>query len=203
MDRRIVYPDADGDMAALISGSRLARLEALGRFTVHHGRPRDEAEYLARIDGAAGLLLGWDLPASVMAAATPPLEIIAFCGIGVGSFVDLDAAQRLGVAVLVVRLSTEDPRAQTQRGRPAEVVEHDPADMDFDGRTRAHVAQNPFLLADQQPRSTVYAIHHHAADADSVETAIAHRSPPIPAEESPGTTLTHGAPMHSSAMART
>ena len=99
MDRRIVYPDADGDMAALISGSRLARLEALGRFTVHHGRPGDEAEYLARIDGAAGLLLGWDLPASVMAAATPPLEIIAFCGIGVGSFVDLDAAQRLGVAV--------------------------------------------------------------------------------------------------------
>lgn len=98
-DRLIVYPDADGDMAALIAGSRLARLEALGRFTVHHGRPQDEAEYLARIHGAAGLLLGWDLPPAVMAAATPPLEIVAFSGIGVGSFVDLDAAQRLGVTV--------------------------------------------------------------------------------------------------------
>ncbi len=98
-DRRIVYPDADGDMAALIVGSRLARLEALGRFTVHHGRPQDEVEYLARIDGAAGLLLGWDLPPAVMAAATPPLEIVAFTGIGVASFVDLDAAQRLGVTV--------------------------------------------------------------------------------------------------------
>ena len=98
-DRRIVYPDADGDMAALIVGSRLARLEALGRFTVHHGRPKDEAEYVARIDGAAGLLLGWDLPPAVMAAAAPPLEIVAFTGIGVGSFVDLDEAQRLGVTV--------------------------------------------------------------------------------------------------------
>ncbi len=98
-DRLIVYPDADGDMAALISGPRLARLEAIGRFTVHHGRPRHEAEYLARIDGAAGLLLGWDLPPAVMAAATPPLEIVAFSGIGVASFVDLDEAQRLGVTV--------------------------------------------------------------------------------------------------------
>ena len=97
--RLIVYPDADGDMAALIAGPRLARLEALGRFTIHHGKPADEAEYLARIDGAAGLLLGWDLPAQVMAAATPPLEIVAFSGSGAGSFVDLDAAQRLGVTV--------------------------------------------------------------------------------------------------------
>ena len=98
-DRLIVYPDADGDMAALLSGPRLARLEALGAFTVHRGRPEDEADYLARIDGAAGLLLGWDLPAAVMAAATPPLEIVAFTGIGVGSFVDLGEAQALGVTV--------------------------------------------------------------------------------------------------------
>ena len=88
--RLIVYPDADGDMAALIAGPRLARLEALGRFTIHHRRPADDTEYRSRIDGAAGLLLGWDLPARVMAAATPPLEIVAFSGSGAGSFVDLD-----------------------------------------------------------------------------------------------------------------
>ena len=99
INRRIVYPDADGDMAALITGPRLARLEALGRFTIHHGRPRDEAEYCARIHGAAGLLLGWDLPADVMAAATPPLEIVAFSGTGAASFVDLAQAERLGVTV--------------------------------------------------------------------------------------------------------
>lgn len=98
-DRLIVYPDADSDLAARISGPRLARLEALGRFTVHHGRPADDAEYLSRIDGAAGLLLGWDLPVAVMAAATPPLEIVAFCGSGAGSFVDLGQARRLGVTV--------------------------------------------------------------------------------------------------------
>ena len=96
-DRLIVYPDADGDMAALITGPRLARIEALGKFTVHHGQPKDDADLLSRIDGAAGLLSGWGLPATVMAAAAPPLEIIAFTGIGVGSFVDLDQAQALGV----------------------------------------------------------------------------------------------------------
>ena len=97
--RLIVYPDADGDMAALIAGPRLARLEALGRFTIHHRRPADDTEYRSRIDGAAGLLLGWDLPARVMAAATPPLEIVAFSGSGAGSFVDLDEARALGVTV--------------------------------------------------------------------------------------------------------
>lgn len=99
VDLKIVYPDADGDMAALITGRRLARLEAIGKFTVHRGRPRDDADFLARIDGAAGLLLGWDLPARVMAAAAPPLEVVAFTGIGVGSFVDLGEAERLGVTV--------------------------------------------------------------------------------------------------------
>ncbi len=41
-NRRIVYPDADADMAALMCGPRLARLEALGKFTVHLGRPADD-----------------------------------------------------------------------------------------------------------------------------------------------------------------
>ena len=97
--RLIVYPDADADMAALITGPRLARLEAMGRFKVHHGKPRDDADYSERLAGAWGLLSGWGLPATVMAAATPPLEVIAFTGVGVGSFVDLEEAQRLGVTV--------------------------------------------------------------------------------------------------------
>ena len=77
--RLIVYPDADGDMATLLSGPRLARLEALGAFTVHHGRPTDEADNLARIDGAAGLLLGWERASKGKAAGLrtkPPLFIV-------------------------------------------------------------------------------------------------------------------------------
>ena len=53
---RIVYPDADAHLAALITGERLERLKALGSFEIRKGRPRDAAELLERIRGAAGIL---------------------------------------------------------------------------------------------------------------------------------------------------
>ena len=97
-DRLIVYPDADADMMGMFAGERLARLEALGHFQACPGRPEDHDQYIERIAGAAGLILGWDLPTEVMRQA-PDLEVIAFAGIGVGTFVDLDEAVKLGITV--------------------------------------------------------------------------------------------------------
>ena len=97
-DKLIVYPDADSDVEGLFAGERRARLEAHGRFVAYAGRPADDADYSERIKGAAGLLLGWDLPTAVLKQATE-LEVIAFAGIGVGTFVDLDVAVAQGITV--------------------------------------------------------------------------------------------------------
>ena len=97
-DRLIVYPDADADMMDMFAGERLARLEAFGNFRACPGRPTDHVQYLERIAGAAGLMLGWDLPVEVMKQA-PSLEVIVFTGIGVGTFVDLDEAVKQGITV--------------------------------------------------------------------------------------------------------
>ena len=97
-DRLIVYPDAEPDMMNMFAGERLARLEAVGRFQVIPGRPADHAEYIERLAGAAGIILGWDLPTPVLQQA-PDLEVIAFAGIGVGTFVELDVAVAQGITV--------------------------------------------------------------------------------------------------------
>ena len=81
-----------------MTGSRLARLEAIGETRIHTGRPSEPAEFVERIRDANALLLGWDLPTEVMQAAAS-LELIAFTGIGVGTYVDLDAAARQGITV--------------------------------------------------------------------------------------------------------
>ena len=96
--RLIVYPDADADMMGMFVGERLARLEALGRFKACPGRPENHDQYIERMRGAAGIILGWDLPTEVMRQA-PGLEVIAFAGIGVGTFVDLDEAVKQGITV--------------------------------------------------------------------------------------------------------
>ncbi len=100
--RDIVYPDADDHLAALLTGARRARLEALGRFRIHHGSPGglpgDPAAYLERLGDAAGVVLGWDLPVEVMRRA-PNLEVVSYLGTGAANFVDLAEAVRLGIAV--------------------------------------------------------------------------------------------------------
>ena len=100
--RRIVYPDADDQLAALLTGARRTRLEALGAFRIHHGLPGglpgDPAAYLERLGDAAGVVLGWDLPVEVMRRA-PRLEVISYLGTGAANFVDLAEAERLGITV--------------------------------------------------------------------------------------------------------
>jgi D-3-phosphoglycerate dehydrogenase len=97
-DQLIVYPDSDGDVEGMFVGDRLARLEAHGRFVAYPGRPANNAQYVERIEDATGILLGWDLPTEVMKQA-PHLKVVAFAGIGVGTFVDLDVAVARGITV--------------------------------------------------------------------------------------------------------
>ena len=98
MSRSIVYPDADRDMADLLTGARLARLETCGALTLHRGQPADGDDYLARIGDAEAIILGWGMPAAVLEGA-PNLKIVSFTGIGVGDYLDLALARRRGITV--------------------------------------------------------------------------------------------------------
>ena len=91
----IVYPDADGDEEALYK-EQFARLRAVADLKIYSGRPCSTEEYVERIAGAQGLLLGWDLPVEVMQQADN-LEVISFTGVGADKFIDIDqaAAQKI------------------------------------------------------------------------------------------------------------
>ena len=94
----IVFPDASAPAGQMFSASQQARLNRVGKTTVHVGRPDSDQAFVRRIGDATALMLGWDLPRAVMAKAKR-LELIAFAGIGVGSYVDLDAATAQGITV--------------------------------------------------------------------------------------------------------
>ena len=53
---------------------------------------------MARIKDATAILLGWDLPAQVIAEA-PNLDVVSFTGIGAGKFVDLKLARERNITV--------------------------------------------------------------------------------------------------------
>lgn len=97
-DVRIVYPDANQQIAELMTGVRLERVQEAGQFTAHMGRPENDRQFIERIGDANALMLGWGLPVDVMNAA-PNLELVAFVGIGAGNFVDVDAAVERGITV--------------------------------------------------------------------------------------------------------
>lgn len=94
----VVYPDAGRDIEERMAGERLEKIRHIGEFTAHIGRPQSEAEFIERVGDANALMLGWGLPLAVMQAARN-LELIAFVGIGVGNFVDVDAAHERGITV--------------------------------------------------------------------------------------------------------
>ena len=91
-----VYPDADPDET--FGDAKFAPLKTIGDFSLHHGRSADDEEYLTRIKDATAIVLGWDLPAAVMAGA-PNLEVVSFTGIGAGKFVDLELAREGNITV--------------------------------------------------------------------------------------------------------
>lgn len=96
--RSIVYPDADPELADLIVGDRLDRLQQLGSFTLHLGRPATTENYIARIKNANAMILGWSLPTKVMRHAGS-LKIISFTGTGVQNMLDLAVASELGITI--------------------------------------------------------------------------------------------------------
>lgn len=91
-----VYPDADKDESH--EDSKFDHLKSIGDFSLAYGRSADDDEYVSRIKDATAILLGWDLPASVMVQA-PNLEVVSFTGIGAGKFVDLDLARERNITV--------------------------------------------------------------------------------------------------------
>jgi phosphoglycerate dehydrogenase-like enzyme len=97
MSPRIVLPDGDDDMAALLRRHR-PRLERFGELALYADGPQPEAEMLARIGDAEAVVLAWNLPVPVLRQA-PNLRLVAFTGTGPANFVDLGQARSLGIAV--------------------------------------------------------------------------------------------------------
>lgn len=96
----VVFPDADRDLIDQLDEMR-DRLAGVAELRVFAGRPGSIEEYRARIRGANALLLGWDLPTTVLEAA-PALEAVSFLGTGVSNFLDLEASTRAGITVMNV-----------------------------------------------------------------------------------------------------
>jgi len=94
----IVYPDADPQIKSLLNDEMLAEITSLAEFRIFEGRPGNQEEFLARVEQADGLLLGWDIPNQVIAAC-PNLKIISFTGIGYKNFIDAEFARQRGIAV--------------------------------------------------------------------------------------------------------
>ena len=96
--RVIVYPDADPEENEVLAQTGGDRLAAYGTLIIHHGPPESHEEYVSRIKDANALIVGWSLPAEVMAKA-PHLELVTFTGTGVSDYIDLAKATTQGVTV--------------------------------------------------------------------------------------------------------
>jgi len=96
--RVIIYPDADPEENQVLARAGGDRLAAYGTLIIHHGAPESHEEYVSRIKDANALIVGWSLPAEVMATA-PHLELVTFTGTGVSDYIDLTKASAQGVTV--------------------------------------------------------------------------------------------------------
>lgn len=95
---RIVFADGDPLAGDLLAGGLTSRLEGLGGFDFHPAAPATTEEYIARLDSAEGILLGWHLPTEVMREAKN-LKVVAFTGTGAVNFVDMVQARERGITV--------------------------------------------------------------------------------------------------------
>ena len=98
MTRKIVYPDADADSVAILSGERLEKLQSLGEFTIYPDAPVDDDGFIERLAGANAAISGWGLSNPVL-AALPELEVVSFTGLGVSTFIDIAEARRRNITV--------------------------------------------------------------------------------------------------------
>ena len=98
MTRRIVYPDAGENSAQIITGERLAKLEALGEFEIYCDDQPQDANIIARLADADAAISGWGVSNAVM-AALPKLEVVSFTGLGASTFIDIAEASRRNITV--------------------------------------------------------------------------------------------------------
>lgn len=98
MTRRIVYPDAGENSAQIITGERLAKLEALGKFEIYCDDQPQDANIIERLADADAAISGWGVSNTVM-AALPKLEVVSFTGLGASTFIDIAEASRRNITV--------------------------------------------------------------------------------------------------------
>jgi D-3-phosphoglycerate dehydrogenase len=99
MTKKIVLPDGDPHMAAVLSRPEFAaRLDRLGDAAVHADVPASDDELIRRIGDAQVVILGQYLTGPVL-RRLPALRLVAFTGTGAASFVDLPTAAERGIAV--------------------------------------------------------------------------------------------------------
>lgn len=96
--KKIVFPDASPNMRKLVTENVIQRIEKFAKFEMYAGRPESEDELFNRVKDADGVLLGWDMPKSVMKKCEK-LKIISFAGYGVHNFVDVHFANKRDIVV--------------------------------------------------------------------------------------------------------
>jgi hypothetical protein len=70
---------------------------------------------------------------------------------------------------VVVGLAPEDPDRHAEERRPAELVQHQPADPDLDRARPRRRLEQPLLVGGEHTTRAVHAVEDHAADADELE----------------------------------
>ena len=92
----IAYPDAAPETMELMSGWKMPDGIRLAIDCV----PRDDTKALIeRCRDAEAILLGWATLTGEIMAACPRLQVVSFMGVGVESYVDLEAARVRGIRV--------------------------------------------------------------------------------------------------------
>lgn len=98
---RIVCPSVDGGIAPLFAAPDLAaRLAAVGQVELFDDLPGHD-ELVQRVRGSDAVLLTTHLPDEALraGAADGRLRLVAFCGTGAASYVDVRLAHELGITV--------------------------------------------------------------------------------------------------------
>jgi D-3-phosphoglycerate dehydrogenase len=74
-------------------------LRQLGELVISPGKPRDKADFIARVQDAEVVILDYSLMDEEVLSRCPRLRFVAFLGIGYASCIDIEAATRRGILV--------------------------------------------------------------------------------------------------------
>lgn len=95
----VVVPVSIPSMTTLLK-ERLEAFAGLARVRLHTDWTDDENVLASRMAGATVVMsTGFRAPASLLERIAPGVRCITFCGTGAVSFIDLEAARRLGITI--------------------------------------------------------------------------------------------------------